>query len=353
MTPDDNRLTSPAIRGAPTSRAAAVEDDREVRGMLRVLEQLGYDLDGLLASAGLQRVDVENPDAYLSPTACAAVFANAQRERRIPNLALQLALNTPIGATPLLDYLIVSAASVGQGLERLTRYLRLVNPAIRLTIRDQRDPVRIAVEQAPGPFFTELTVSLSMVRFMRETNGQFRAAHASFTHEPEDVAEYTRIFECPIQVRAPWDGWALSRTAMGVPLRRRDPALGGWLERQAGEILARLPASGDVRDEVRSALSSPLTAGDMRIDVVARRLATTPRTLQRRLARTGTSFELLCDDVRRHAAEHYLVDPTLSIAEVSYLLGYSEPAAFHRAFKRWHGTTPQAFRARTSARANR
>jgi AraC-like DNA-binding protein len=68
-------------------------------------------------------------------------------------------------------------------------------------------------------------------------------------------------------------------------------------------------------------------------------------TLQRRLPQAGTSFEGLCDDARREAAQTYLADATLSIAEVTYLLGYSEPTAFHRAFKRWHGTTPQAFRA--------
>lgn len=90
----------------------------------------------------------------------------------------------------------------------------------------------------------------------------------------------------------------------------------------------------------------------MRIAVVARRLAMTPRTLQRRLARAGTSFESLCDHARKQAARTYLADTTLSIAEVTYLLGYSEPTAFHRAFRRWHGTTPQAFRTRT-AKASR
>ena len=107
--------------------------------MLRVLEQLGYDLDALLASAGLQRRDVEDPDALLPPRACATVFENAHRERRVRNLALQLAQRTPVGANPLLDYLIVSSDSVGQGLERLTRYLRLVNPSVGLTIRRERE----------------------------------------------------------------------------------------------------------------------------------------------------------------------------------------------------------------------
>jgi len=316
--------------------------------MLRALEQLGYDLDALLVSAGLRRVDVESPDTYVAPSACAAVFVNADRERRVRNLALQLALRTPVGANPLLDYLIVSSDSVGHGLDRLTRYLRLVNPSIAIAVRDGREPVRVVVERAQGPFFTELTVSLCVVRFMRETDDQFRAAHVSFAHEPDDAAEYSHAFHCPVRVKASWNGVAMPKASLDLPLRRRDPALRGWLDRQAAAILSRLPATGDVRDDVRSVLSTQATAGDMSIDAVARRLGTTSRTLQRRLARAGTSFETLCDDARKQAAETYLSDTTLSIAEVTYLLGYSEPTSFHRAFKRWHGITPQAFRARTS-----
>jgi AraC-like DNA-binding protein len=317
--------------------------------MLRCLERLGYDLDGLLASAGLTRSDVENPDAYLSPQACGAVLCRANAERRVRNLALQLAAGTPIGTTPLLDYLIVSSDSVGQGLDRLVRYLRLVNPNLRLAIEDHREPVRVVITRSAGPFDSELTVSLCVIRFNRETDGQMKAAYASFTHEPDDVADFARGLQCPVHTRASWNGWALSRAAMAVPLRRRDPALRRWLERQAEQLISRQASNGDVRDEVRRVLAAQATTGDMRIDTVARRLATTPRTLQRRLARTGISFEALCDDARRQAAEAYLTDTTLSIAEVAYLLGYSEPAAFHRAFRRWHaGMTPLAFRARRS-----
>jgi AraC-like DNA-binding protein len=130
---------------------------------------------------------------------------------------------------------------------------------------------------------------------------------------------------------------------------RSSRALGRWLERQAAALASRQPADGDVRDEVRSVLSTQATTGDMRIDAVARVLAVTPRTLQRRLAKVGTSSETLRDDARRQAAETYLSDPTLSITEVTYLLGYSEPTAFHHAFRRWHrGVTPQAFRAKQS-----
>jgi len=349
MTPRDNAVTGGATTTPSGPRSADTHEGGEVRGMLRVLEQLGYDLDALLASAGLERGDVADPDALLPARACATVFENAHRERRVCNLALQLAQHTPVGANPLLDYLIVSSDSVGQGLERLTRYLRLVNPSVGLTVRREPTAVRVVVERAQTPFFTELTVSLCMIRFIRETDDQFRAAHVSFMHEPDDVVEYAQVLHCEIRAKGSWNGVVMPKSALELPLRRRDPALRGWLERQAAAILARLPASGDACDEVRSVLSAQATAGEMTIDAVARRLSTTPRTLQRRLARGGASFETLRDDARRQAAELYLSSTTLTIAEVTYLLGYSEPTAFHRAFKRWNGTTPQAFRAHASA----
>ena len=82
----------------------------------------------------------------------------------------------------------------------------------------------------------------------------------------------------------------------------------------------------------------------MSIGIVARRLAMSPRTLQRRLSEEGTSFEILREEMRKQTAEIFLADRTLSVGEVAFLLGFSEPGAFHRAFKRWHNTTPDAFR---------
>ncbi len=345
MTPDDNRLASRARPSDPPPVGAAA-DGREIRGMFAALEQLGYDLDRLLASAGLRRRDVEDPEAYLSPRACALVFARAQQERRVKNLALQLALRMPVGATPLLEYLIVSSDSVEQGLHRLARYARLFNAGIRVVVNDTDDPARVVVDTGGDPFLSEITVALSVLHFIRETDDQLKVAYVSFTHDPDDVSEYERVLRCPIHAAASWNGWAISKEALRLPLRRRDPALRRWLERLAAELLARLPASTNVRDEVRHVLATQVTAGEIGIDVVARRLATTPRTLQRRLARTGTTFDALRDEARKQAAELYLADTTLTITEVAYLLGYSEPTAFHRAFKRWHGTTPQAFRRR-------
>src|SRR5262249_13773102 len=127
MTRGDNRVTRRDSVGKIFETGSDPHEVRELRGMLRTLERLGYDLDSLSGSVGLKRKDVENPNAYISPRACSALLARADEERRVPNLPLQLAILTPAGLSPLLDYLVASSASVEQGLDRLSRYLRIVN----------------------------------------------------------------------------------------------------------------------------------------------------------------------------------------------------------------------------------
>lgn len=343
MTPRDNRLASRATRSSSSSGAEALSHAQDLRGLFPALEQLGYDIDELLAAGGMRRKDVEDPDAYVSPRNCSLVFARAQEKRNITNLALQLVLRTPVNS-PLLDYLIVSSDTVKHGLQRLARYLRLLNPYIRILVDETDEPARVVVDTGGDQFNAEIVVASTVLGFTRETADHLKVAYVSFTHDPDDVSEYARVLRCPMETGASWNGWALPKAALALPLRRRDPALRRWLERRAVDLLARLPASTDLRDEVRHALATRMTAGDMSIDAVARRLVIAPRTLQRRLAQTGTSFDALREDARKRAAELYLSDATLSTTEIAYLLGYSEPTGFHRAFRRWHGTTPEAFR---------
>jgi AraC-like DNA-binding protein len=92
---------------------------------------------------------------------------------------------------------------------------------------------------------------------------------------------------------------------------------------------------------VKRVLHETLRSDEGHIDVVAKRLGLTSRSLQRRLKDEQTTFNAIREDVRRELAQRYLADG-LAIAEISFLLGFSEPSAFFRAFKRWTGTTPRS-----------
>jgi AraC-like DNA-binding protein len=318
----------------------------DLRALIGAFARLRYDVGSLLSHAGLRPSDLDDPDARLPARNWAALTEEALRQRALPNLALRLAAEMPLGAFPLLDYVVATSDTVGEGLKQLGRYLRIVGTPARLHVRDDEDPVRVVVDRPGSDFGVELNVALPLLHMRRESAGRLTVSHASFCHAPRDVDEFERILGCPVRTGASWNGFALSREACALRLRRRDPALRALLERQADQILSALPQTDDLPVQVRRALARLVAGGDTRMQRVARDLGTSRRTLQRRLADAGASYQGLLDETRREAAERYLTESSLSIAEVAYLLGYSEPSAFHRAFKRWFGRSPQGFRER-------
>jgi AraC-like DNA-binding protein len=318
---------------------------RDLRVMMNGLARLGYDADTLLAGAGLGDVAFDDPDARVTCEAYGAIVARAQGERFTPNLGLELARLTPLGAYPLLDYLIITSDTVGAGVRQLAQYFRLAGNPVGVDVGDDADPVRVGL-RGGAPFGIEYLASLMILHLRAETDGAFAAARVSFQHTPDDVASFARALGCPLEIAAAANGITVPLEAWRLPLRRRDAVLRRLLESQADDILARLPARTGLALEVQRALAARVAGGDTRIETVARQLAMSARTLQRRLAAEGASYHGLLDEARKEAAGRYLGDATLAVGEIAYLVGYSEPPPFHRAFKRWYGTTPELFRQR-------
>jgi AraC-like DNA-binding protein len=334
MTASANSLTE---RAMPTGRAKALLD---------ALQGLGHDVPALAAAAaGLRPEDLEDPEATIVCSAVPAILELAFRTRPIANPGARLAAATPVGAYPLIDYLIVTSETVGTGLRHLARYLRAVPSPIQLAFHDQDEPIRVEfVAHGPsGSFETEYQATLIVLHLRQETANRLGGIAISLRHQPDDAAEFARLAGCPVLAGAGWDGLVMTRESWALPFLRRDPILHGLLARQAAD-LDRLDE--DFPLAVRRAIAAQFAQGEPSVDNVARSLATSRRTLQRRLRDRGRTFQELLDLTRREAAERYLTSSRFSSAEVAYLLGYSEPAAFHRAFKRWHGATPQEYRKR-------
>lgn len=129
------------------------------------------------------------------------------------------------------------------------------------------------------------------------------------------------------------------------PLMRDEQELDEFIARSPAGLLARVEDGADTADQVRRLVEQGLRGSHLDGDEIARRLAISPQTLRRKLAAEGTSLREIRETVLRDAAVTALVDGDESLAEISQRLGFSEPSAFTRAFRRWTGSPPSAYRA--------
>jgi AraC-like DNA-binding protein len=314
---------------------------RDVSVFVNALEQMGYDMRAVMAQSPLAGVDLSDPDKRVSCQDAGALIGIAMCQRHAPSIAAELASRIPIGSFPLLDYLVMSSDTVGAAIKQLSQYMSLAGHPATLTVREAANEWRLEIDGPP--FSIEFSAALAALHLRREADGPFRAA-IFFKHSPDDPRRFEAITSCPVEDGAIWNGVEIPRETLDLKLRRRDPVLRSLLETQANASLRLTGSHSGAAQDVARVLASRLTRRPVDIGGVARTLATTPRTLQRRLTSEGVSFQELVDEARRDTAARLLRESTLSIGEVAYLVGYSEPAPFHRAFKRWFGATPQDFR---------
>ncbi|MFK8847483.1 AraC family transcriptional regulator [Streptomyces sp. Ac-502] len=180
--------------------------------------------------------------------------------------------------------------------------------------------------------------------------------HARFAHPaPAHAHEYELLFGCAVRFRAPHTAAAFDARWLAAPVVRDEAALTAMLRRAPADLLSRREYGTTVTERVRHTLVLALRAtGPARLPEaaeIAARLAVSPATLRRRLQEEGTSYQRLKDAVRREAAISSLTAGREPIAELAARLGFSEDTAFHRAFRRWTGTTPGAYRLRPPAAA--
>ncbi|MES1943828.1 AraC family transcriptional regulator [Salinisphaera sp. PC39] len=314
-----------------------------VRLLFDYLAERGFDGHDFLGMA------VPDARARVPVAVWRDMLSRASERLSDPLLGLHLGREiTPAHFGPL-GYVFFACDDLGAALERLHTYQRLVYDV---------NPMGVAVEGAhtclcwgqsrgrPGPLVDEAAVT-ALVQFARDMTGtRIAPAAVDFINpRPADTAPYEAYFGCPVAFGRDVTRVVLPTPLLALPLRRPDPALRELLEREARERLSALPDGDDLRRDVRRAVLRLAREGRPDLPAVAAALGLSERTLHRRLAGRGINFRRLRDETLRRAAEDYLADPGLRLADVALLLGYSEQSAFNRAFRRWTGRTPGAYRA--------
>jgi AraC-like DNA-binding protein len=252
----------------------------------------------------------------------------------------------------VVGYLMMNSPTVGEALRRLERYQRVWTDGS--VLRPSVDGAHAQIEYTyniPDPGAEgrrqdcEATLAIVTAGLRALVGSDWQPDVVWCEHEnPPNTSEHARVFRCPIAFSQTTNVLIFKSSVLTQRIPQADPALSAVLDRHAQSLLESLPAERRLADRVREVIVPALQSGDPDLATVARALGMSRRTLQRRLQDEGTSVHDLIDDVRRDLATRYLQQPDLTIADVAYLLGFAEPSTFHRAFRKWTGTTPGEYK---------
>jgi AraC-like DNA-binding protein len=313
--------------------------------------RLGLDVDALLDEAGLDRSTLSDPDARIPTMAADRLWQQAYAMSRDPLLALHAAEALPFGAYRVLDFVAAHAPTIGEGLACIARYFPIVDSRVAVEVDRSSDPVVVRFESDPPglelpPPAQEYTLAAVVLRSREGTGVDWAPARVDFTFpEPGDRHEHDRLLRGRVRFRQPRVALVVTRAVWDTRSRGGNEALHQVLDQHARILLERMPQQNeDFGERVRRSIAGQLRGGAPTAPVVARELGLGSKTLQRRLKAVGTSFAELLDEVRLEWARLYLADPGIALSEISWLLGFSEPSAFSRAFKRGTGRSPSEWR---------
>ena len=165
-----------------------------------------------------------------------------------------------------------------------------------------------------------------------------------FTHaEPSYRAEYDRIFGVPLFFDSHMNALLIDEALLKMKLPRTNPYLSEIMSARAEELLKSLEMSKTTRGRVENLVIPILHTGEASIDTISVKLGLSRQTLFRKLKAEGVTFEKVLDELRHKLALHYLSGKKVSVNQTAYLVGFSEPGAFSRAFKRWTGSSPRTY----------
>lgn len=242
-----------------------------------------------------------------------------------------------------------SAPTLRHSFQRHDRWARLYNPVSAFAPRDlgeeffwthhRPQPVR------PGLYLSNEAALGTYVALWRDAVGEEAAPlRAQFAHQPvADPAPVEAFFGCEVRFGAEIDALVFSRAQMDAPNKVGDETIWRFFQSHLEETYPDI--AGDRIDQaVLRHIADSLSEGAPTLEDTARALGLGARTLQRRLSETGRSYQSLVEEARRALAMKLVADARYPLIEVAFLAGFAEQSSFTRAFRRWSGVTPHAYR---------
>ena len=309
------------------------------------LQAYGVDFGALAREVGLDVGLLARPNARLPAARIQRLWQLAVARVGDPLLGIRVGKLARPGIFHAVGLGIVSSTSLLEALQRIERYSSVVSTNGRIALVRQ-DPY-VSLESGP----TEATYMLApesmealvvaLCRILQQCAGPTATpVMVRFRHQSTAPVEaFREVLGCPVEFNAPNIAIVFNAETASRPVFSGNPELAAEADRLAARYLEGVvPDSASAR--VRSLLMKAMPSGEFDQDGIARALNQSTSTLQRRLRDEGTSYQQLLDATRRDLALEYLRDGRHSLADIAFLLGFTDQSNFTRAFRRWTGKTP-------------
>jgi AraC-like DNA-binding protein len=317
--------------------------------LCQALEDRGLDGRAALGEAGIDYADAANPDTRITLKQHQALWHLAVEHTGEPCLGLIVGQAFPPAALHGLGLGWMASTTLKAAFDRLIRYQRVLSTNAELEWQESGNSYRfVGRTKTADPDFESAAADATLavvVRLCRITLSEsVRPVKVCVQHDRR-VCEghYRKFYGCEVTFDAPDYSLEFDKAVLAQALPGANPLLARINDQAVADYLARFDQQ-DTTTRVRQHLIEALVDGRPDQASIARALNLSLRQLQRELGSQGTSFRQLTEEVRRGLAVSYLRERHKSIGEISWLLGYTEPANFSRSFKKWTGQTPKTFR---------
>lgn len=330
--------------------------------LVRALQQLGVNnTDALLDQAGINKEVLAQPENRL-PFSQQESFWQLALDASNETLPLVFARQSQPASFSITGYIAMNSNTIGEALDATAHYLAIAGEGGRLEV--QRDEQSIHVEyiavNAGDPISSVRSCAVLAANLML---GRWLIGDAFnpttielMLPAPADESPFQHFFSAPLGFSANRNRLSFERHVEAIKIPHASLDLLNLMKTRADGVIEQIKESSvdkETTDQVTRLLISTLMGQEPDKARIAEQLGMSQRTLQRRLSSEGSSYQQVLDNTRHQLALDYLKQPELTISDIAYLLGFTEPSAFYRAFKKWHGQTPGQLRDADKAAANR
>ncbi|MBL4881513.1 MAG: AraC family transcriptional regulator [Oleispira sp.] len=316
--------------------------------LIILLKGQGFSIERILNQSQLREEDFQN-NSRISPMQYQQIVENAIFLSQDPLLGIKHGQRLNISSHGFVGFAAMAADNLGQALSLAIRYARTRTLLADIRFHKEDDSAIIQVNRLASmpntfPFVVENIISsfIAVARFLMGQQEEFSAV-IKLAYPPQgNPSEYEQLFGVPVLFNQPYNQVCFPEFLLESPVSTANAISRGLAETECEKLLAQLDHGQDLVTQIRYRLEKMQAFPTL--PVMAKALNSSPRTINRQLAQLNTSYQHTIDEARREKAIELLDIHSVSIEQVSIELGYNDPSNFGRAFRRWLGQSPRAYR---------